>query len=224
MTSSTAIARPEKPTTPGAKPIAPSYAQVIRILNLVRTEADISAIETELKRDIAMSYRLLNYINSVGMNFPRQITSYRQAVTILGYQQLYRWLTLLLLTANPHPNTAPLVKASIVRGRFLENVSQLCTPKLPRDPLFIVGIFSALDKLFDQPMQLVLDSLRLSEEMNLALMERSGPYGSMLRLAEDLQTREQPQRAPLEVMLGLDKDAVDQAYLEAETWSGSILA
>jgi EAL and modified HD-GYP domain-containing signal transduction protein len=67
-----------------AGPLAPSYTLIIRLLNLVRAEADLPDLERELKQDIALSYRLLRYINSAGMGFPSQITSYRQAVTILG--------------------------------------------------------------------------------------------------------------------------------------------
>lgn len=219
-----APARANKNPVTTVKPIAPSYAHVIRILNLVRTEADIAAIENELKRDIAMSYRLLRHINSAGLNFPREITSYRHAVTILGYHALYRWLTILLLTSDPQPHNAPLVKASIIRGRFLENVSQLCTPPLPRDPLFIVGVFSALDHLLGQPMETLLDSLKLSDDVNQALLNRTGPYGDWLRLAESMQSTEQQERTALEQSLGLQTDAVETSYEEAMTWCSGMLA
>jgi len=208
--------------TKAAKPIAPSYALIIRTLNLVRNEADLPVVEKELKQDIALSYRLMRYINSAGMGFPSQITSYRQAVTILGYHELYRWLTLLLLTADPNPVHNDIVKSSIVRGRFLELLGKLRFQRTQADDLFVVGIFSRLDQLFGQTMEEVLEPIRISEEMRAALLQRSGPFGELLALAEALEDSDRDIRGGIEGRLGLEPPAVDEAFETARTWAASV--
>lgn len=216
--SSRAAARQNKST----KPIAPSYALIIRILNLVRNEAELPAVEAELKQDIALSYRLMRYINSAGMGFPSQITSYRQAVTILGYHELYRWLTLLLLTADPNPAHNEVVKASIVRGRFMELVGKLRFQRAQADDLFVIGIFSRLDQLLDQPMETILEAIRISDDMRDALLHRTGAYGELLALAEALEESNDDSRGSIEGRLGLAPPAVDEAFQTAQSWAASV--
>ena len=46
---------------PVAKQLAPSHAGIVRLLNLVRNEAEVAQIETALKQDVTLSYKLLKY-------------------------------------------------------------------------------------------------------------------------------------------------------------------
>lgn len=213
--------RPNPEARTQQKPLAPSCALIIRLLNLVRNEADLPVVANELKQDVALSYRLMRYINSAAMGFPSRITSYRQAVTILGYHEMYRWLTLLLLTADPNPRNNAIVKSSIVRGRFMELIGKLRFNRSEADDLFVVGIFSRLDELFGQPMDTVLDSLRLSDEMRDALINRQGAYGELLLLAEALEDCD-PARGEIEETLGLEQPSVDAAYANASSWAESV--
>ena len=47
-----------------------------------------------------LSYKLLRYINAPVNGFQQQIRSIAHALVIIGYKQLYRWLTLLLFTSG----------------------------------------------------------------------------------------------------------------------------
>ena len=72
---------------PGSHKLNPSHAQIIHILNQVRQNADITEVETALKQNIGISFKLLRYINSAGFGLMKQIESFRHAVTLLGYVQ-----------------------------------------------------------------------------------------------------------------------------------------
>ena len=89
------------------KALAPSHAQIVRLMNLVRNNADIREIETVLKQDVALSYKLLRHINSVGFGLMCEIQSFRHAVSILGYNKLHKWLSVLLVTASRDPRQRP---------------------------------------------------------------------------------------------------------------------
>jgi EAL and modified HD-GYP domain-containing signal transduction protein len=54
----------------------------------VRRNAEVKEIENVLKQDVALSYKLLRYINSAGFGLMCEIQSFRHAVTILGYEKL----------------------------------------------------------------------------------------------------------------------------------------
>ena len=84
------------PETLSAKVVNSSYVSVLDLLNLVSQDAEPKLIENGFKRDPALSFKMLRYINSVGFGLSCEIQSIRHALSILGTKQLYRWLTLLL--------------------------------------------------------------------------------------------------------------------------------
>ena len=80
----------------------------------------------------------------------------------------------------------------------------------------MVGLFSVLDAMMDQPLEAVIESLPLSPDIVAALLRRTGPY------AEVLETTLAYERGDWE---GLDRrtagpdDAVTAAYLQALDWA-----
>lgn len=65
----------KNPGKPPAKALNPGQAQIIRVLNLVRKNAEVKEIEAALKQDVALSYKLLRYINSAGFGLSCEIQS-----------------------------------------------------------------------------------------------------------------------------------------------------
>jgi hypothetical protein len=51
-------------------------ANIVRVLNLVRQNAEIREIEAALKQDVAISYKLLRYINTAGFGLSCEIQSF----------------------------------------------------------------------------------------------------------------------------------------------------
>lgn len=98
------------------KVVDASFDSVLNILNKVNQEADNSGIEIGFKRDAALSFKLLRYINSVGFGLSCEIQSINHALTILGRKQLYRWLTLLMVTAGENA-TSPSTDEDLYHAR-----------------------------------------------------------------------------------------------------------
>jgi EAL and modified HD-GYP domain-containing signal transduction protein len=189
-------------------------------LNLVRDEAEIDAIEEELKSDPVISYRLMMHVNSAGMGFPRQIKSYRQAVQILGLHQLYRWLVRLLVTADPSDRGSVIGRNAIIRGRFLELAGGQAPGVSAVDDLFVVGAFSLLDVLFGEPMEVLIADLRMGEDVRRALVRREGPYAPLIRLAEAIELAEEPRiAAAMDELPGLSVDLIFETYQQALQWA-----
>lgn len=201
---------------------APSYRQIIRILNMVREEAEIADIEEELKADPVIIYRLLTHVNSAGMGFPREIKSFRQAVTILGLHQLYRWLAMLLVTADPGEGGSVTGRNAIIRGRFLELVGKAHFRRERADDLFVVGAFSLLDVLLGEPMETLLEELSISDTMRAALLRQEGPYAPLLRLAESIEQADEARIDAALAGLPIPIDVIYDTYEEALDWAGKL--
>lgn len=168
---------------PASKKLNPSHAMVIRLMNFVRNNADIRDIEDILRHDVALSYKLLRYINSPAFGLSVEIQSFRHAVTILGYEKLQRWLSLLLVTSSDDKNAAALMQASLIRARYMENIARDFLPKSDLDNVFITGAFSLLDVLLGCSMEMVMEKLTLPDNVRDALVTRTGPYAPFLNLA-----------------------------------------
>jgi EAL and modified HD-GYP domain-containing signal transduction protein len=206
------------PETLSARVINPGQALVLDLLNKVRSNADIGEIEKGFKRDVALSFKLLRYINSVGFGLSCEIQSIRHALAILGYQQLYRWLTLLVVTANEGATPPALMKTAVTRGRLTELLGQDFLDKGERDNLFIVGIFSLLDAMLEMPMDQILEKLFLPEPIADALLHRDGMYGPFLQLAEACETYDTAHIRELAESLTLDPERVNAAHIQALAW------
>jgi len=204
-----------------AKGLNPAQAIILQLMQLVRDNADVRKLEDVLRRDAAISYKLLRYINSVGFGLGTEIQSLRHAVTMLGYSPLYRWLSLLLATATSSGHAPALMQTAVVRGRFVELLGQGFLPKNEAENLFVTGMFSLLDKLLGLPMDQVLESIQLSDAVSEALLSRSGMYGPFLALAEACEQGAEPIE-PLADNMFISAPHVNECQLSALAWAQAL--
>ncbi len=206
------------PENLAAKIINPVYATVVQLLDQVRQGADARDLEALFKKDVALTFKLLRYINSAGFGLSCEVQSIRHAVSILGMQPLYRWLTLLLVTAGGAPTMPTLARTAITRGRLCELIGKVCLSKGDQDNLFIVGVFSLLPAFLEMSMEQVLERIVIPEKLMDALANRTGIYGPFLALAEAVESGDAGQLENLASSLMVTPDQVSQAHLQALAW------
>lgn len=199
--------------------------RVMELLNMVINRAEIRVLEDKVKLDAALSYKLLNFINSPANGMPQKIRSIGHALTLLGYDHLYRWLTLLMFTSGqPDERSRALLKNALVRARFIESLGQGKLPAAELGGLFIVGIFSQLDALLNVPMEQALTRLNLPLPVVAALIKGEGFYAPYLKLAIACENFDQETIARYSTACGLDADAVNVAHVNALIWSEQLEA
>lgn len=210
-----------KGVTP-AKQLAPSHAQIVRLLNLVRNDADITEIETALKQDVSLPYKLLRYINSVGFGLMVEVQSFRHAVTILGRDKLNKWLSLLLVSASKDPAAPAVMQAAIARGRMMEILGAQFFDKAQLDNLFITGAFSLLDVLLGSDIDVVLEQMTLPDAIGEALLHGEGAYAPLLKLAISSEAFLPDQLRAQSEALGLNFQQVSSALLQAVAFADAL--
>jgi len=209
----------------GVKPsreLAPSHAQIVRLLNLVRNDADITEIEHALKQDVSLPYKLLRYINSAGFGLMVEVQSFRHAVTILGRDKLNKWLSLLLVSASKDPSAPAVMQAAIARGRMMEILGAQFFDKAQLDNLFITGAFSLLDVLLESALDVVLDQMTLPDLIRDALLNGEGAYASLLNLAIASESFLPNELRAQSEALGLSDDQVSSAILQAVSFADAL--
>jgi EAL and modified HD-GYP domain-containing signal transduction protein len=182
-----------------------SRKRLLTMLGLLARDADSRELEAQLKQDPGLSYHLLKLVNSAAFSCGTPITSFGQAISRIGRRQLQRWLQLLLY-AHHHPDGPPnlLLPLAALRGALLEAACKRDGgDRDAQDLAFMAGVFSLLDRLFHMPMADVVRDLNLPEHVEAALLQRLGPLGKRLRLAEAEQ---------------LEPAMLDGAGVEAASW------
>jgi EAL and modified HD-GYP domain-containing signal transduction protein len=209
------FARPENIVT---RVINPTHATVLQLMEKVRQGAELKDLESLFKKDVALTFKLLRYINSAGFGLSCEVQSIRHAVSILGMKPLYRWLSLLLVTAGSGPTSPTLARTAITRGRLCELLGKQCLARNEQDNLFIVGVFSLLPALLEITMEELLERVVIPESFADALLNRQGLYGPFLALAEAMESGELQRLEGLASSLMLTPDQASEAHLQALAW------
>jgi EAL and modified HD-GYP domain-containing signal transduction protein len=214
------ICRSSRPPNPAEKP-SPQAVLILQLMQLVQDNADIRHLEKILNQDATIAEKLLHHMNSARFGLDGRIESMRQAVAMLGYKPLFRWLSLLLAMTSKSGFSPALLQAAIIRGRFVELLGQGLLHKSETDNLFVVGMFSLLDQLLGIPVDEVFSQVVLPEPVAQALRSREGVYGPFLALAEACEQGDGA-GAALADALSVNASRVNQAHLAAIAWAQNI--
>lgn len=201
-----------------------SKLELMQLLGLVLDDAETSEIEKVFKHDPSLSYNLLRLVNSVAMGMRNKISSLKQAIVVLGRQQLQRWLQLLLFVNQGGDFHSPLLELAATRGKLMELLAALYAPrdKDMHDRAFMVGIMSLLDTLLGMAMEEVVRQVNLNNEVEDALLSRAGPLGDLLLLVEKLELSDFDSVAAILGKLNISQSDLTQAQLESMRWANEI--
>jgi EAL and modified HD-GYP domain-containing signal transduction protein len=167
------------------KPVAqPDQQVIVELIRRVDNEEGIDKLENTLKRDPSLAFKLLRYINSPAFGLRVEISSFRHAIMMLGYQRLKRWLALLLATASKDVNLRPVMFAAVRRGLLMEELVAGSGDEEMRNEVFICGVFSLLDRMFGESFAKLLGSIPVPERVYQALVKGSGPFRPYLAMVE----------------------------------------
>ncbi|NRR29850.1 HDOD domain-containing protein [Oxalobacteraceae bacterium] len=216
------LAAPPKPV--GAQ--AASRALATQLVQLVAADADTHEIEALLRRDPTLSYHLLRLVNSLGMGSSRRVTSFSQALMILGRQQLRRWLNLMLFSAREGDARSPMLLARVaVRAHAMELLAKAAgLDRHTQEQGFMAGMFSLLGVLFGMPLAEVLQPLAIGETVQDALLNRGGELGCLLALVDAAEQRDGAALLTQLDALQLGVDDYHRIMVEAHLWMLGLVA
>ena len=199
------------------KKISSNKILLLQLLGeLQQDNATGASLEGIAINDPALTYKILKVVNSAAFHVPREINSLSHAITLLGMEQIRRWI-MLFLTTGQDGKPSELTRNMLVRGRMCELLAELLEHEVPMN-FFIVGLLSQLDALFDIEMKELLKQVPLSHELKHALLHYSGPIGEALL---DVERYERGQFDQLNSDLSLPLYEV--AYRHSLKWSDQVM-
>lgn len=193
-------------------------ASKLVVLNLLaklqNPDTEIDEIEMVMTNDVALSYKLLRYINSAAFSLRREIESIKDAIVLLGLDTVKNWASLILMSRVADDKPRQLVITALVRAKMAE---QLASKEIPgfEKQAFICGLFSVLDALMDKPMIDLLDTVILSTQIKMALLDFEGELGQLLKSTIDYE------QANFEALQerGVETEVYYESYLSAIKWA-----
>ncbi|MEI7429726.1 MAG: HDOD domain-containing protein [Betaproteobacteria bacterium] len=204
--------------------------KILKLLSLVEKDGNTQEIEAIFREEPKLSYNLLRLVNSVAVGARTRISSFSQAIAILGRRQLQRWLQLLIYANNLSEGNAPnpLMQIAAARGRLLELLSAAIEPKPDlsdlSDKAFMTGLFSLLEVLIHMPMNQILKELPLHDEVSAALISPalSGILGELLLAITSGESGNFSTAEDILSKLGITPETHAKAQIAAYYWAARI--
>lgn len=204
-----------KPKIVNDRTLTSNQAVIFALINELQDPAKtITEIAGMLAHDVALSYKILRYINSASFTLRKEVESIDEALMLIGVNTIKNWAYMIMMSRMLGDKPQELIVVALVRAKMCELVGGgkqgIDAPKL-----FVMGLFSTLDALLDRPMADLLDELSLPGEIKLAILEHEGVYGQIL---EDVILYEQGRWIEL-IKKGIDVQPYINAYLDAIEWA-----
>jgi EAL and modified HD-GYP domain-containing signal transduction protein len=195
----------------------------LRMLQKVaQPELDVGELETLIKAEASVCYRLLRYLNSAMFGLKNEVHSVRHALAMLGERDVRRWVRLVAAVGAGQDKTSDLLLSALVRGRF----GELLAPRVAHgeSDLFLLGLLSLLDALLEVPMAEVLEKVPLDQETKAVLLGQPSALRPVYQLMLAHESGEWKIAAELSEKLKLDSEEVAGEYWRAQTWAREVSA
>jgi c-di-GMP-related signal transduction protein len=205
-----------------ARQIPATQATYLRLLRAIsKSEVDFNEMEDLIRREPALCYRMLRYLNSPLLGVTTPLLSIRHGLNMLGERELVRWIRMATAMIIGQEKSTDLVLSSLVRARFCELIS----PKVKhgKSDLYLMGLLSLMDAILEAPMKVVLEELPLDSDTKTQLMcGKAGGKTSLSPIYDLMVARETGDWGRVSKLgkeLNVSLCFVSEAYNEAMRWA-----
>ncbi|MDE1220400.1 HDOD domain-containing protein [Vibrio aestuarianus] len=187
-----------------------------------KPDVDFERIECIMSQDVALSYKLLRFVNTMSDRLSMPISSFRQALVYLGQDRLKTFVSLAVASFVSSKKPKELYNLSLQRAQFCQLMASHHSLCEYREQAFLIGLFSVLDALLDISIEELVEQLPLSDAVKIALQRREGPIGELLALEECFEQADwQGVEAHCDA-LGLELGVVSDELSAALRWSQDV--
>lgn len=200
-------------------------------VNLLRLLAEVTKKNTTITRvgaivssDVALTYKLLRYLNSSHFYLLEKVESVVRAIAFLGAKRFRQFVLLAIISELATDKPEELIRLAVVRARFCELLADKNAEKRVVDELFLVGLFSLVDAMLDKTMTSLMQQMPLSEDVKNVLISRTGPYAGTLKAVEYYERGETEQCIASLSESAISRKDLGTVYLESLEYGKQLLA
>ncbi|MCL2877893.1 MAG: HDOD domain-containing protein [Acidobacteria bacterium] len=209
-----------KPVIVSGQSMNPATINRMRLLQIsMRKDFCFDDVADVVKQDVALSYRLLQFVNSAHFGFRTVISNIQQALVVLGTTEVRKWMALICLIELNQDKTPELARMSLIRAKFLELVALFTGNMRRAETFYLLGMFSLMDTIMEMPMTEVFAQIHVDESVSTPLISRSGNDYELLHLIELYEKGDFDAAAAQTEALSLPESRLADAYMEAVKWT-----
>ncbi|MBE6053701.1 MAG: HDOD domain-containing protein [Clostridium sartagoforme] len=210
-----------KPSIFLGKDIAIKNTSIFMLLvELMKENYDIDKVEYVMKTDIALTYKFLKFINSSYFNFLQEVKSIKQAIMLIGREELKKWLSILSLAEMSSVNDG-YADSIIIRAKFCEEIARVIKCK-DESSAFMVGLFSNIHLMIEKDINYVVKELPLNIEIKKALLGEQNIFRDILDLALAYENINSNKITEIRKKLSISEGLLWTIYSESVEWCGNI--
>lgn len=187
-------------------------------------EFDFDAISDIFSSDLGLTYKLLRFINNPGYGPSKEISSLKHALIYIGDLELKKFIALLVLADLNEKKPNEIIRVSLVRAKFCEQISAMRKDVENPPKAFLTGMLSHIDGVLDQQIDAVMDILPVHVEIKKALVEKDNYLAKYLELSLALEKGDWKLAILISDSLELSESSYLVAYKEAIHWSEIMLS
>lgn len=204
------------------KAIEPSVLAVVQLLTAISARnIDFKYVESIVTQDVSLSYKLLQFVNSSAM-VSAKIRSFGQALVYLGEARLRRFVSLVAVANTNADKPDSLYVLAIQRARFCELIAEQSKIDIETGEAFIVGMFSLLDSLLDQPLEQLLKDVAVEVKIKNALLTHDGVLGKLLDFSIAYEQADWSKVQLLQDTFKISDDKLLQCYQGGLQWAHEV--
>jgi len=213
-----------QPITKGSVDVSPLKINALHLLGQINSESfDLGEAANIIERDPALSISLLRFINAMNPDRSRKIDSIRNAVAILGQNEVKKWASIAISVSMGEDRPSEITRLSLIRAKFAENLAPAFDMAIKSGSLFISGLFSLLDVILQMPLAKAIDEVAASGEIRDALLERKGHLSDVLNLIFAYEQADWHNTSLIMVRHRIDIEDLTKAFLDSLYWYRQLL-
>ncbi|MBO6112224.1 MAG: HDOD domain-containing protein [Lachnospiraceae bacterium] len=199
------------------KEVAPLKVNYIELLNIVNEpDYDLTKASDVIQRDTALVISLLKMVNRMTVN--SGINSVNHAAAMLGQRELKKWINTAVTKELCADRPSEITRMSLIRAKFAEDLAPVFDKAGLASELFLMGLFSVLDLILDKPMSEALEMVKVSKQIQDALISGKGELAPILNFIQEYENASWQEVSRLMVLSNIDMDQVYDAYVNALKW------
>jgi c-di-GMP-related signal transduction protein len=200
--------------------VSPTKLVYLLVLGAVtREDIDLDDVARTIKHDLALSYKLLRFLNSARFALHSQVRSIRHALLLLGENELRKWIGLISVAALGEGGPPILVAMALIRGAFCEALAHLVGEPKRQSDYFFLGLLSSIDVLLRRPMRVILGELPITQDVSEALMGEKSPMRDVLEVVFAFERGNWEECSRLAKKMSLSEEKLCDLHLQAIRWS-----
>jgi len=199
-----------------------NHLSQFEILQLLLDDpVNVRRLAALVKRDAALTYRLLRLVNSPVSAMRQEVSSIETALLVVGVETFRRIAALAIASEVNSAQSTEILRMAFVRARFCETAALQCG--LDPAEQYLAGLLSMFPIMLRIGMENLVPALPLREEIRMALMGRFNPEGCLLHWLENHERGDWAICDAIVQSNELNSRRIMRCYTEAIKWATAAL-